>query len=157
MRPVFRGTLALIVALVIFTTAVAVAPPPLDAARVAALVKKLDADAFRTRQKADDALRALGRPALPFIRGELARARSFEVCHRLRLIEQHLTADDNVAELVKLLGHSDKKLHQHAGQALRNGGTSALPALRRELDKDLSPEQRKRLKKVIDDVSAARR
>lgn len=158
MLPVVRGALALLAASAALATARAVAPPPrLDLAHVAALFKKLDADAFRTRQRADDALRALGRPALPLIRDELARTRSFEVRHRLRLIEQHLTTDDNLAELVRLLGHSDRKLQQHAGQTLRNAGAAALPVMRRELGKPLPAEHRKRLEKVIADVSAMTR
>jgi hypothetical protein len=157
MLPVLRGAAALTALVALTATAVAVGPPPASTAgRVAALVKKLDADAFRTRQRADNALRAMGPAVLPYVREELSRTRSFEVRHRLGLIEKHLTADDHISGLVQELGHSDKRIFEHADRTLRNNGPAVVPLLRKELNGNLTARHRQRLEKIIDDLSDQR-
>jgi hypothetical protein len=157
MLPVLRGAAALTALFALTATAGAAGPPPAStSARVAALVRKLDADAFRTRQRADNALRAMGPQALSYVREELARTRSFEVRHRLQLIEGHLTAGDRIGVLVQELGHSDKRIARHADQTLRNNGPAVVPLLRKELNGDLTARHRQRLEKIIDDLSEQR-
>src|SRR4051794_16753261 len=73
------------VALVLLGAAVApaAAPPPVDGARIAALVRALDADDFAVRQRAEARLRDLGVSAVPSLRKALAESRSPEQRRRL--------------------------------------------------------------------------
>jgi len=154
MLSVLRGAAALASLFALAATAVAVGPPPaFSPARVASLMKKLDADSFRTRQRADNALRAMGPAVLELVREELARTRSFEVRHRLQLIESHLTADSRISGLVQELGHSDKHVVQHADRTLRNNGPAVVPLLKKELNDSMTAKHRQRVEKIIDDLS----
>jgi hypothetical protein len=158
MLPVLRGAAALTALIALTVTAGAAGPPPAStAASVATLIKKLDADSFRTRQRADSALRAMGPAVLPYVREELARTRSFEVRHRLQLIEGHLTAGDRISALVHELGHSDKRIARHADQTLRNNGPAVVPLLKKELNDGMTAKHRQRLEKIIDDLSETSR
>jgi DNA-binding MarR family transcriptional regulator len=136
----------------------AAAPPArIDPARVARLLHRLDAENFHVRQKADTTLRSLGRKVLPLLREELARTRSLEVRFRLRRMVEDLTFDERIPDLVKLLGHGDPQCGERAEYALRQAGASVVPLLRKELTPSLDAEQRKRLQKIIDDLSSQQR
>src|SRR5262245_28032019 len=130
---------ALAAALLIPACVLAAAPAAhIDLARVKTLLRRLDHDAFSARQRADEALRALGKPVVPYLKDELGRTRSLEVRWRLTRMVHHLTIDERVGTLVQLLGDGDAETRTRADWALREGGAAVVPLLRKELRPGLS-------------------
>jgi HEAT repeat protein len=136
-------------------TAVDAAAPPggVDRARVKVLLRRLDADNFFTRHRADLALRALGKPVLPLLREERARTMSFEVRDRLDRMLADLTFDEQVAHLVRLLGHARSDYRDQAECALRQTGPTVVPLLKKELAGELDAHSRQRLEKIVAELS----
>jgi hypothetical protein len=120
---------------------------------VRVLLRKLDADSFYTRQSADEALRAMGKPVLPLLRAERERTTSLEVRDRLDRMVRDLTFDEQVARLVRLLGHADPRYRDLAERTLRQSGSSVLPLLRKELRLGLDAQCRARLERIITDLT----
>jgi hypothetical protein len=136
----------------------AAAPPSgPDAARVRVLLHRLDADSFHTRQKADEALRAMGKGALPLLKAERERTSSLEVRYRLDRMVYDLTIDERIPGLVQLLGHQNPAMSNQAALALRQAGAGAAPLLRKELRPELQAAHRQRLEKIIAELSASAR
>jgi hypothetical protein len=136
----------------------AAAPPVrLDSAHVKVLLRKLDADSFHTRQKADESLRALGKAVLPLLREELTCTTSLEVRFRLNRMVHDLTLDERIPGLVQMLGNTDAQNCAQAEHALRQAGAVVVPLLKKELTPTLEGEQRKRLERIIAELSATRR
>jgi hypothetical protein len=160
MKPVLSRALVGVVLLAVSSLQVyapAAAPPAgVDRARVRVLLRKLDADSFSTRQRADEALRAMGEPVLPLLRAERERTPSLEVRDRLDRMVRDLTFDQ-VARLVRLLGHANPRYRDLADRALRQSGSSVLPLLRKELRAGLDAQCRARLERIITDLTGARR
>jgi hypothetical protein len=146
-------------ALALFLTALggvgwAAAPPAPDAARVGVLVRQLDDDRFRVRERADRALQKCGKAVVPLLRAELARARSPEVRSRLNNILKVLTADERVPDLVRLLGDSQNDNRERADYELRRYGKAVVPLLKKQLaDRPLAPEHRQRVERIIADLT----
>jgi hypothetical protein len=134
----------------------AAAPPVLDPARVQALFVKLDDDRFAVRQRADRALRKLGKHALPLLRAELVRTTSLEVRKRLRRMVHDLTVDERIPDLVRQLGAPVANWAEAADWELRRYGKAVVPLLKKELTADLKAEQRSRVEKIIAELSAPR-
>jgi hypothetical protein len=131
-------------------------PAGVDPARVQVLLRKLDADNFFTRQRADESLRAMGKAVLPLLRAERERTRSFEVRDRLDRMMRDLTFDEQVPTLVRLLSHANTKYRDQADCALRQAGAAIVPVLQKELKGDLDSQGRKRLEKIIAELSVQR-
>jgi HEAT repeat protein len=123
-------------------------------ARVKVLLRKLDDDSFFTRQRADENLRALGKAVVPLLRAERERTTSFEVRERLDRMLGELTFDEQVPDLVRLLGHANLQFRDHAEAVLLRAGSSILPLLKQQRQGELSAEGRTRLEKVIAALSA---
>jgi hypothetical protein len=136
----------------------AAAPPaPLvNRHRVAELLQKLDHDRFDTRQRADQALRQLGKPALPLLRAELERTTSVEVRYRLKRMVHDLTIDERLPDLIQQLGHSRPEFRALAGWELRQAGVAVVPLLEKQLEAGLDGERRKQLEKIIAELSPSR-
>jgi hypothetical protein len=134
----------------------AAAPARMNPARVGVLLRKLDADNFFTRQRADETLRKLGKPVLPLLRAERERTTSLEVRDRLDRMMRDLERDEEVAGLVRLLGHANQQYREQADQVLRRSGTAVLPLLKKELKGELDGQCRARLEKIIAELSAPR-
>jgi hypothetical protein len=117
------------------------------------LLRRLDADNFFTRQRADVALRAMGKPVLPLLRQERERTTSLEVRHRLDRMLRDLTFDEEVSRLVRLLGHANPEIRLLATRALRQSGTSVLPLLRKELAAERNGQTRNQLAQIIRELS----
>ena len=132
----------------------AAAPPaPVDRCLVADLLRKLDHDRFDTRQRADQALRRLGKPALPLLRAELERTSSVEVRYRLKRMVHDLTIDERLPELIQQLGHSRPEFRALAGWELRQAGAAVVPLLEKELKAGLDAERRRQLEKIIAELA----
>jgi hypothetical protein len=164
MRSLLRCTF---VALVFFATTGnlrAAAPPAgLDLLEVRRMLRKLDADSFHTRQKADDALRAMGKGVVPLLTAERERTSSLEVRSRLSRMIHDLTIDERIPSLVQMLDHANPQFGAQAEFALRQAGASVVPLLQKEL-RDLQGHtepnvatRRKRLEKIIAELSMPRR
>jgi hypothetical protein len=137
---------------------VAACPPPgVDRARVQVLLRKLDADNFFTRQRADATLRGMGKAVLPLLRAERERTTSCEVRDRLDRMMRDLTFDEQVPTLVRLLGHVNTALGAQADSALRQAGVAIVPLLKKELQGELDAPSRARVEKLIAELSADRR
>jgi hypothetical protein len=133
------------------------APPArMNPARVRVLLRKLDADNFFTRQRADEALRGLGKPVLPLLRAERQRTTSLEVRDRLDRMMRDLTFDEQVADLVRMLGHASRENRDQADQVLRRSGPAVVPLLKKELKGELDGRCRARLEKIIAELSGQR-
>jgi hypothetical protein len=153
-----RCAIAVLVTLGSVAIVSAAAPPPgIDPARVKVLLHKLDAERFLTRQKADDALRSMGKDVLPFLRAELARTTSLEVRFRLSRMIDTLTIDERVPGLVKMLGHENAQFGNQAEYALRQAGVYVVPFLRKELRPTLDVQRRTRIEKIIAELSGPAR
>jgi hypothetical protein len=136
----------------------AAAPPGgVDAAQVKVLLHRLDADSFHTRQKADDTLRAMGKAVLPMLREELARTQSLEVRYRLERIVHDLTIDERIGDLVQMLGHENGQFCDQAEYALRQAGAAVVPLLKQALKPTLDGKRRKRIEKIIAELSSTER
>ena len=132
----------------------AAAPPArVDPALLGGLFRKLDADDFFVRQKADAELRGMGKRVVSALRGEVERTRSLEVRWRLGRMVHDLTIDERVGDLVRLLNDNDAHMRARADYALRQAGPGVVPLLRRELKPDLAIEQKKRLEKLITELA----
>ncbi len=150
----FRSLCA-VVALLIPAALDAAAPPtPIDPGRVKALLQDLDDDDFHVRQRADEALRALAQDVRPLLEAERERTRSPEVRWRLGRILDDLKLDRRVEALVQQLGESDRQARRHAEWALRQAGGAVVPLLQ-ELKPGLTAAVRKRVEKIITELSAA--
>ena len=135
----------------------AAAPPPgPDAGHVRVLLRRLDADAFSTRLRADGELRAMGKRVLPLLRAEQARTDSAEVRDRLTVMIRDLTIDERVGQLVELLGDKNARERARAEYALHQAGAGVVPLLRREMRPELGGEQRKRIEKIIAELTPQR-
>jgi hypothetical protein len=149
-----RHLLAVVVLIALMAPLPAAAPPGFaDPAVVAVLIRKLDADNFFTRQRAQADLQQMGKRVLPLLLVERNRTTSVEVRYRLGRIIEALTLDERLEALVRILGESDRQLRQRAGQSLLRAGPAALPLLRRELRDDLPAEQRQAIEKLISELS----
>jgi len=132
----------------------AAAPPArVDPALLGGLFRKLDAEDFFVRQKADADLRAMGKRVVAALREEMDRTRSLEVRWRLSRMVHDLTIDERVGDLVRLLNDSDAHMRERAGYALRQAGPGVVPLLRKELKPELASEQRRRLEKIITELA----
>ena len=149
--------LAFAVAVVFTSLAVGAAPPTvLDAGHVRELLIQLDSDAFSTRLHADNELRAMGKSVLPFLRTEHEKTDSLEVRDRLRLMIRDLTIDERIGQLVKRLGDKDALERARADYALRQAGAGIVPLLKQEMRPELGGEQRKRIEKIITELTPRR-
>jgi hypothetical protein len=158
MKTVLSCALCLVVLVTSGLPLKAAAPPgEVDRARVKVLLRKLDADNFFTRQRADGQLRALGKAVLPLLREERERTTSFEVRDRLDRMMRDLTFDEQIPTLVRLLGHASPVLGDQADRALRQAGLAVVPLLKKELNGNLDAPIRARVEKIIADLSAGRR
>jgi hypothetical protein len=158
MKYAVRCALSLFVGIVVVGPASAAAPPGrVDPARVKVLLRKLDAESFFTRQRADQALRAMGKPVLPLLRAERERTKSLEVRDRIDRMVRDLTYDEQIAGLVRLLGHTNRQYREHADRALRQAGADVVPILKNELKGEMGVEGRARLEKIIAALSAQQR
>jgi HEAT repeat protein len=135
----------------------AAAPPPLDLRRVGDLVRQLDDDRFRARERADRALRRCGPSAVPFLRDEQERTKSLEVRARLAKILKLLTAGERVPELVRQLGDSRSDNRELADYELRRYGGAVVPLLKKQLREPLDPDRRRLLEQIIADLAPPRR
>jgi hypothetical protein len=132
----------------------AAAPPVgVDGARVKVLLHRLDADSFHTRQKADDTLRAMGKVVLPMLREERGRTASLEARYRLDRMIHDLTIDERIPGLVHMLGNDNPQNFAQAEYALRQAGACVVPLLRKELKPTLDGQKRKRIEKIIAELS----
>ena len=150
-----RLACAFVVAFVTFAPAAAPPTGP-DARHVRVLLRRLDSDHFSTRLRADDELRAMGKSALPYLRAELGRTKSAEVRDRLGVMIRDLTIDERVGQLVELLGDKDARMRARADYALRQAGAGVVPLLRQEMRPELGGEQRKRIEKIIAELTPRR-
>ena len=149
-----RQICALVAAAVLTTLATAVAPPGIpDAEQVRVLLRRLDSDSFRTRLRADNELRGMGKGVLPLLRAEHERTDSLEVRDRLTNMIHDLTIDERVGQLVKLLGDKDALNRTRADYALRQAGAGVVPLLKKELRPELGGEQRKQMEKIIAEMT----
>jgi hypothetical protein len=156
MRSILSWTAALAI-ITASTLAHAAAPPALDAARVAALLEKLDHDRYNVRERADRELRKLGKPVLGRLRAEMERTPSVEVRRRLRRMIHDLTVDERIPGLVKELGRRETQFQQMAAWELRRYGKSIVPLLKKQLKPSLSAEHRQRVEALITELSASDR
>lgn len=148
---------AVIVTLVIASTASAAAPPErVDAALIAELVVRLDDDSFDVRQQSDECLRAMGKAVVGRLKAAMAGTRSLEVRARLRRIVRDLTIDERVGELTRQLGDGDAEERDRAAWTLRKAGPCVVPWLRNELRLEMPAEQRKRVESLIAELTSAR-
>ncbi len=125
----------------------------LDEAHVKVLLHKLDAESFQTRQKADDSLRALGKVALPLLRKEREETKSLEVRYRIDRIVNDLTIDERIPVLVRMLGHENAQFSDQAEYNLRQAGGSVVPLLKKALNPEMAQPTRKRIEKIIAELS----
>jgi hypothetical protein len=131
------------------------APPAgVDSAHVKLLLHRLDAESFHTRQKADETLRAMGKRVLPLLKEELARTSSLEVRHRLERMIHDLTIDERIPGLVKMLGDHDPRFGDQAEYTLRQAGACVVPLLQKELTPALDGQRRKRIEKIIAELTS---
>ena len=120
------------------------------------LLHRLDADQFSTRLRADGELRAMGKRVLPLLRAEQARTDSAEVRDRLTVMIRDLTIDERVAQLVVMLGNKNTLERDRAEYALHLAGAGVVPLLRREMRPELGDEQKKRIGKIIAELTPRR-
>ncbi len=132
------------------------AAPPASLAEIDVLVARLDDDHFAVRRRADEALRKLGKPALPVLRAHLANAKSVEVHQRLTAMIDDLTSEQRVAELVRQLGDQRSEPRNAADWHLRRYGKAVIPLLKKELTPTLDQDRRKHLERLIADLSTRR-
>jgi HEAT repeat protein len=156
MKAVLPWALALPLACAALGAPARAAAPPSGHAEIAVLIRRLDDDRFATRHRADEALRGYGADALPLLRRHLARTTSAEVRHRLRHIIHDLSADERIAELVRLLGDPDSERRAQADWHLRLYGKAAVPLLKKELTPTLDAERRQHVERLISELSARR-
>jgi hypothetical protein len=148
--------LAVALGLTLTPRLLAVAPPQIDRARVAALLAQLDDDDYDRRLEADQALRRGTRLILPLLHNELARTSSLEVRKRVEGIIRELTADEHVPELVRLLAERQPDIREQADWELRRFGKVIVPLLRKELETASDEGLRRHLAQLIDDLGATR-
>ena len=143
------------VAIAVLTPLAPAAAPPgsLDAKHVRVLLRRLDSDNFRTRLRADNDLRAMGKGVLPLLRAEHERTESLEVRDRLTVMIHDLTIDERIGQLVKLLGDKDALNRTRADYALRQAGAGVVPLLKKEMRPELGREQRKQMEKIIAEMT----
>lgn len=153
MYPRLTCSLALLLAAAPLLSAAAPVTVP-DPALLRGLFRQLDADSFPTRQKADAALRRLGKAALAPLRAEMERTKSLEVRWRLGRIVHDLTMDERIEQLVRLLGDSDAQIRARADFAIRTAGAPVVPLLQRELRPTLVGEPRQRIERLIVELSS---
>jgi hypothetical protein len=142
---------------VLWSGAARAAAPPDRGRHVAELVRQLDDDRFTVRQRADRALRKLGRPVVPQLRLELEHTKSVEVRWRLTRIIYDLTVDERLPDLIRALGDSHADLREMADWELRRYGKAIVPLLRKELTAKLDKDRRVRLERIIAELSPLRR
>ena len=156
MKYVLSCALGLVVPL---TTSLPAAAPPASPspARVEVLLRQLDDDNFFTRLRADNSLRAMGKPVLPLLRAERERTTSLEVRERLDRMLRDLTFDEQVPNLVRLLSHANTQFRDQAEGVLLRASTSIVPLLKKELKGESNAEGRARLERIIAELSGQRR
>jgi hypothetical protein len=120
-------------------------------------VHRLDAESFHTRQKADDTLRGMGKALLPKLREERTRTASLEVRYRLDRMIHDLTIDERIPGLVQMLIHDNPQYGAQAEFTLRQAGSCVVPLLKKELKPTLDGQRRKRIEKIIAELSEAGR
>jgi hypothetical protein len=117
------------------------------------LVRQLDDNEFEVREKAEKALIALGKKALPQLKQELRAAKNLEGRMRLQRVVAALTPVDRlqkrVQALVRELDNEAFEVRTRATDELLAEGKPALPSLRQELARARSLEVRRRLEVVI--------
>jgi HEAT repeat protein len=125
-----------------------------DPRQVRDLVTRLDDDEFAAREQADQALRRLGKRAVPLLKKELAAARSEEVRKRLERIIDALAPEDRaVSALIKQLGDDEFQVREKASAALLGRGKDILPTLKKALTNSADAEVTNRLKAIIKRLS----
>jgi hypothetical protein len=154
MKAVFRLSSLVLLSLPLLSQAAA--PPPLDGARLAALLKQLDDDDYDSRTAADRELRTVHRAALPVLRDTMARSPSLEVRHRLEGIIREITAGEHVPPLVRLLSEQQVDIQEQADYELRHFGKVIVPLLKKELKTASDEKLRQRLRQLITDLDAPR-
>jgi RNA polymerase sigma factor (sigma-70 family) len=77
--------------------------PPVDAARLARLLEKLDSDDFEMRQEAETQLGAMGEQLAPFLPKALSQARSLEARRRLEALKQLWTKASFTGERLRVV------------------------------------------------------
>ena len=151
-----RSRLTCAIVLMFCSLVPAAAPPTcVDAREVEVLVRMLDDDNFHTRERADVALRAMGRPVLPHLRAEHGRTPSREVRDRIASMVRDLTVDERIGQLVTMLGDGDALTRARADYALRHAGVGVVPLLR-EAQPTLDRDQRARVERIIADLEPRR-
>jgi hypothetical protein len=108
----------LILTLVLCPFAVPIrAQGPLDEKRIAALIRDLDAPAFRTRQKVEEELRKLGKAVLPRLQQALAGNTTLEQRCRLNRLITSIDPDADLRKRVReLLAVLSKALGAERGK-----------------------------------------
>ena len=98
----------------------------------------------------------MGKGVLPLLRAEQARTESPEVRDRLAIMIRDLTIDERVGKLVAQLGDKNARERAGAEYALHQAGAGVVPLLRREMRPDLGGEQKKRIEKIIAELTPRR-
>jgi hypothetical protein len=132
--------------------AVGQAPP--DEKRVAALVRDLNSDKFADRERAEKALRKLGKVALPLLRKELARSKALEQRRRLEKLVREFDPPEvryrkRLRELLPALSNDRFDVRQAATRELVAMGKGAVPLMIEEMQKAGDAEVRRRLEAAV--------
>lgn len=149
---------ALVVIGLVASVASAVAPPSsLNARQVRTLIRRLDHESFDKRLAADNALREMGKPVVPYLRDELTRTDSLEVRHRLEVMVRDLTIDERLGQLVKQLGDKDARMRARADYALRQAGSAVVPLLQTQISNEPEGQRRRQMEKIVTELTNRRR
>ncbi len=139
-------------------TALCAAPlvgqPPLDEKRVAALVRDLGSDRFAERERAEKALRKLGKAALPLLRKELARSKALEQRRRLEKLVREFDPPEvryrkRLRELLPALSNDRFDVREAATRELVAMGKPAVPLMIEQMQKAGDAEVRRRLEAAV--------
>jgi HEAT repeat protein len=122
--------------------------------KVRQLVRDLDDDCFDIRERAERDLARLGKEVIPLLEEELTRVESLEVRWRLhRLLDTLGGVERRVQPLLKQLADDRFSKRQEADEQLRRFGKEILPVLKKTLQTTSDLETRRRLNKIIEDLS----
>jgi hypothetical protein len=148
-----KHSLLCLAALALVGAAPPASPRTRQVEHVRKLVRQLDDNEFEVREKAEKALLALGKKALPQLKQELRAAKNLEPRMRLERIVTALNPVDplqkRVRALVRELDNDDFDVRTRASLDLLAAGKPALPLMRQELAKARSLEVRRRLEVII--------
>jgi hypothetical protein len=156
MKAVIAWTGALLLALTCDVAGAAAPPTTPNEASVRALVKQLDDDDFKVRQRAEQALSRSGKVVLPLLRRELARGQSLEVRTRLQRVSARLTkpvlSDKALRALVQQLASDRFEDRETARQKLFEAGKRAIPFLKngiKSTDLEISVNSQRILRRIL--------